>query len=80
MLGTRSARQAAQNPAVACILRHHALLAQPLELLLQPPQFPDPCGDVADVFIEQGVDIPAVLAGRVLEPQQHPDFVERHVE
>lgn len=33
-----------------------------------------------DMLVEQSIDLPAVLVRRVLEPQEHPNLVERHVE
>ena len=57
-----SVGQPGQDSAVARIPRHSALVAQRLELLLELSQLPDPRRYVADVFVEQRVDVPAVFA------------------
>jgi hypothetical protein len=54
--------------------------AQRLEFLLQRPQFADPLCDVADVFVEQRVDLAAILRRRLAQRDQCPDLVECHVQ
>lgn len=57
-------RQSSQDAALLGGARLTTALAQFLELLLQGPQLPDAPGDMPDVFIEQGIDIPMVIAWR----------------
>lgn len=50
-----------------------AALTQALELLLQLAELLDACGDMADVRVQQGIHIGAVLAGSILEVDAVPE-------
>jgi len=62
------------------LTRGLALSAQAFEFLFERAEFSHALRDVADMRIEQCVDLAAVLGRRVLEPQQYADLVERHVQ
>ena len=72
--------QLVENAAVGGVLRLVALLAQALELLFQQAQPTDARSHMADVRVQQGVDIAAVAGGGILEAQQRADLVQRHVQ
>ena len=57
-----------------------ASLPQLLQLLLQRTQFLDAPGHMADVFVEQRIDVRTLRRRRILEAQQRAHLVERHVE
>ena len=76
----RLASQARQDAALFGRLRIGAAFAKYLEVPFERPQFADSLRDVADVLVQQGVDVSAVFPGCVLEAQQHAHLVERHVE
>jgi len=56
------------------------LSAQTTQLLFERTQFPDPVRDVPDVLVKQCIDLATVRLWRILEAQEHSNFVERHVE
>ena len=62
------------------VLRAKAGFPQMDELLFQLPQLANALGNMADVFIQERIDLLAVLRGRILELQQHADLVQRHVQ
>ena len=72
--------QPAQNAAVRCAMAAGALQAQRPQFFFQCLQLPDALGHMADMRVQQRVDALAVGVGRVLEPQQRGDFVQRHVQ
>src|SRR5262245_54644570 len=72
--------QAGEDAALVDWASLPASLAKLLELLFQQPQFLDAPGDVTDVLVEQGIDVPAVVRRGILEAQQDSHFVERHVQ
>lgn len=57
-----------------------ALQTQRLQLLLERLQLRDARGHVADVVVQQLVDLTAIVLRRIAEFQQAADFVERHVQ
>jgi hypothetical protein len=59
-----------EDAALQGLARADALLAQRLQLLVQLPQFGDACGDMADVLVEQSIDLGAIGLWRILESQQ----------
>ncbi len=63
-----------------CVAYADALFAQHLQLLLQLAQLADASGDMADVLVEQRVDLAALGLRLVLEAQQHADLVQRQVQ
>ena len=54
--------------------------AQCPQLHLQEPQLTDARDDMTDVLVQKRIDLAALGLRRILETQQHPDLVERHVE
>ena len=72
--------QFGQDAAVGGVAGAGALLAQRLELFFQLAQFADAGGNMGDVGVEQRVDVGAGRPGCVLDAQQRPDFVQRHVQ
>lgn len=71
---------ALEDAAILGGMRRRALGTQGTELLLEAPQFLNPMRDVPDVLVEQGIHFAAIVLRSVLEPQQHADFIERHVQ
>lgn len=71
---------ALEDPAVFRCVWRSALGTQCAKLLLKAPQFLNSIRNVADVLVEQGIHLAAVLLRRVPEPQQHPNLIERHVQ
>ena len=57
-----------------------ATVAQRLQLAAQPLQLPYAAIDLPQVLIEQVIYRGATLRRAVDEPQQQPDFIERHIE
>ena len=72
--------QALQDPALFDIRPFAAALAQVDELRLQGEQAVDPCLDVVDVFVDQGVHAFALVLWTVAQAQQAADFFEGHVQ
>src|SRR5450830_201247 len=69
-----------QNAAILDRLRAVALRAQTLQLRLQFLQLTDALSDVADMLVQQGIDLATVVFRRIAELQQAAHFVERHIE
>ena len=69
-----------QDAAARSTMRRAALSPQRAKFAFERVQFADSLRHVSDVLVEQTVDLAAVGLGRVPEPQQHPHFIERHVE
>ena len=61
-------------------LARAAALAQVLQLPLQRAQLADALRDMADVRVQQRVDVAALRAGGVLHAQQRAYLVQRHVQ
>ena len=76
----RAAAQLLQDAAVRARFDGLALRAQFAQLSLKNSQFLNPTRDMADVLVEHGIHVAAMGARRILERQQHADFIQRHVE
>jgi len=74
------AGQSLQDAAVPGSLRVVTLGAQGIQLHLQPLEFFNALGHMADMLVEQGIDRAAVLLRRIPKLQQTAHFIERHVE
>ena len=61
-------------------MRRRALLAQASQFTFQRSQFPEALRDMADVLVEQMVDLAAIGLRRILEAQQHAYLVQGHVQ
>src|SRR5690606_13775292 len=72
--------QPAQNAAFFDWQVLAAAFAQGQQLRLQGLQLIDAPADVANVFVQQDVDIPAVLAVLVPDAKEFADFIMRHVQ
>ena len=69
-----------EDAAFGCCAFAPAAVAQRLQLAAQPFQLPYAPIDLSQVLIEQVSHRGATLRRAVDEPQQQPDFVERHIE
>jgi hypothetical protein len=76
----RSAPKSAQDPTVRRLSPAAAFFAQRVKLALQALQFRDTSFHVTEVGIDESVDVATVFLRSGAELQQHPDFVQRHVE
>jgi len=72
--------EAFQNAAMLGIECALALRTQALELFFQGPQLANTLCHMADVGVEQGIHIRAVVARRILKRQQCADLVQAHVQ
>lgn len=72
--------QALQNPAILHCMCCATAVAQVGQLRLQCGQLRDAMGDVLDMFIQEGIDLPAILFRSVPKTEQAADFVQRHIE
>ncbi len=61
-------------------LNFMALSAQRLELLLKQPEFSNAVCDMTNVFVQQRIDGAAIFRRGIAKPQQHADFLQRHVQ
>ena len=71
---------ALQDAAVGGGMRHCAGRSKRPQFLLQGAQGLNSLGHMTDVFVEQAVHLSAIGQGLVLETQQHPHLVKRHVQ
>jgi hypothetical protein len=69
-----------QNPTRLRRFPTAAFVTKRPKLDLQDLQFRDALFDVADVGIQERVDLTAVLVGGGAKSEQNPDFVQRHVQ
>ena len=69
-----------EDPATGRVLRFTTAFPQHPELFLQFFQIPDTLGDMADMFVQKGIDPIATFFRHILEMQQNPDFIQRHVQ
>lgn len=72
--------EALKDAAVRRGIGRCALSPQTVQLLFKCAQFPDPSRDVPHVLVEQCIDLATIGLRRILETQEHSNFVERHVE
>lgn len=69
-----------QDAALGHCVRRRAARTQRLEVSFQRAQFAYARGDMADVLVEQRIDLTAVLLGCIAEPDQRANLIQRHVE
>jgi len=74
------AGQSLQDAAISGSLRAVTLGAQGIELDLQTLEFFNALGHMADMLVQQGIDLAAVLLRCIPELQQTAHFIERHIE
>lgn len=73
-------RKLIQDATGTCDRGLAAQLAQFLELTFKLSQYADTTSDMPNVLVKQVIDCTAVLGWSVLEFQQYPNLVERHVQ
>lgn len=76
----RRVQQLLQDAAFGQVARRRAALAQRLQLVAQRLQLLDARADMAQVGVEQRIDLAALRALRVPDRQQRADLLQIHVQ